>query len=240
MDSLPDDALVLDVGGWAQPDPRADWVLDIGAYESRNWYRTLGAEIPDVPERFTRETWVQADMCVLPWPFADDMFDYVICSQTLEDVRDPIGVCAEMSRVARAGYIETPPAAVELTRGIESPLWCGWRHHRWLVRDVDGELVFLAKPHHIHNPFWPSIRSPRLLRSSAAAPLAYRWSGSIPATEELVVGVDELDHVLLGIVAGSALPDARGALTRNVTRGGWRAYRAVRSTVGKRLHRARG
>jgi len=28
VETLPDDALVLDIGGWAKPFPRADWVLD--------------------------------------------------------------------------------------------------------------------------------------------------------------------------------------------------------------------
>ncbi len=32
---LSDDALVLDVGGWAAPLNRADWVIDLMPYETR-------------------------------------------------------------------------------------------------------------------------------------------------------------------------------------------------------------
>src|SRR3954449_10993879 len=102
---LPDDALVLDVGGWAKPFPRADWVLDLMPYETRGLYGTLE---PDA-ERFGPDTWVTLDMCAhMPWPFADAQFDFAICSHTLEDIRDPIWVCSELARVARAGYIEVP------------------------------------------------------------------------------------------------------------------------------------
>ena len=68
------------------------------------------------PERFGTDTWVTRDMCdPEPWPFADDVFDFAICTFTLEDIRDPVRVCAEMSRVARAGYIEVPSLLDELS-----------------------------------------------------------------------------------------------------------------------------
>jgi ubiquinone/menaquinone biosynthesis C-methylase UbiE len=47
-----------------------------------------------LPEGFTRDTWVQRDICDHePWPFEDRQFDFVVCSHTLEDVRDPVWVC---------------------------------------------------------------------------------------------------------------------------------------------------
>jgi hypothetical protein len=241
VSELSEFALVLDVGGWANPHPRADWVIDVGPWETRNWYSdALGAPRPTAPERFTRDTWIVHDVCAPgPWPLEDARFDFAICSQTLEDVRDPVKVCAELSRVARAGYVETPQAAVELTRGVESPLWCGWRHHRWLVeRDGDG-LVFLAKPHHVHNPFWPAIRSPRLLTEDAAAPLRLAWNGSLPAREEMLIDSAALDQRLLEIVARSARPDAVGAARRSVLERAWRGYRAGRAAVGGRIRSTR-
>ena len=60
---LPDSALVLDVGGWASPHPRADWVIDVGPYETRNWYETIGAPARSHEERFTADTWVVHDIC---------------------------------------------------------------------------------------------------------------------------------------------------------------------------------
>ena len=41
-------------------------------------------------------------------PFADKTFDYAICSHVLEHVERPDTVIAELTRVAKAGYIEVP------------------------------------------------------------------------------------------------------------------------------------
>src|SRR3954452_10192971 len=147
--TLPDDARVLDVGGGAAPFNRATHVLDVLAYEERG---LMGFSYGDVQERFTRETWVRRDMCDRdPWPWPDDHFDFALCVTTLEDVRDPIGVCRELSRVARAGYVEVPTPVAELIYNVEARvLWLGHEHHRWLVFAEDGELVFLHKPHSLH------------------------------------------------------------------------------------------
>src|SRR3954469_25476314 len=89
LDLLADDAVVLDVGGWAKPFARADWVIDLMPYETRGLY---GSGDQD-DERFSAATWVQHDVCARSsWPFADDQFDFAVCSHTLEDVRDPVGV----------------------------------------------------------------------------------------------------------------------------------------------------
>src|SRR3954454_24781297 len=121
--TLPDDALVLDVGGWAMPFARADWVLDLMPYETRGLY---GYEQGDrAGERFSAQRWVVRDMCDHePWPFAGDQFDFAICSHTLEDIRDPISVCRELQRVAKAGYIEVPSRVEEQARGVQGD-WVG-------------------------------------------------------------------------------------------------------------------
>lgn len=220
---------MLDVGGWARADPRADWVIDIGSYETRNYYaHRLGGASPVVRERFTRETWVQMDICTTPWPFKDAMFDYVICSQTLEDVRDPIGICVEMMRIAKAGYIETPAAAIELTRGVQSPDWCGWQHHRWLVERSDDGLVFIAKPHHIHSPFWPAIRSPGFLIAGASESLQFEWRRPFPVREEILIDAAEIDRELRRIITSSTRPDPIGAAMRQCRKGATTLYRAAR------------
>ena len=70
---VPDDALVLDIGGWAKPFPRADWVVDMKDYATRGqWGREPGEE------RFSADTWVQRDVCAAePLPFEDGQFDFV-------------------------------------------------------------------------------------------------------------------------------------------------------------------
>jgi Methyltransferase domain len=240
LDGLPDSALVLDVGGWAETHPRADWVIDIGSFETRDWYRhTLRGEggAPP-PSRVSAATWVRRDICSSDhWPFEDGMFDYVICSHTLEDVRDPIRVCEEIVRVGRAGYVETPSAATELTRGVYSPHICGWPHHRWLVeREGDG-LTFLGKPHHIHSPLWPSVRSPKLLRNEWREHLRFEWEGSFDVRELVLVDEHELDEHLLRIVHDAAQPDAVGNGVRRVLRAADTAYRSVRRFAGSARRR---
>ena len=70
-------------------------------------------------------------------PFADGVFDYVVCSHVLEHVTDPAAVIAEITRVGRAGYIEVPQAASAKILDFPSHLW-------WCRLD-GSTLVFTAK-----------------------------------------------------------------------------------------------
>lgn len=151
---LPPSSLVLDVGGWACPFNRADWVIDAEPFETRGCYRRFGG-VPSQGgeiERFSKATWVTRDICSSdPWPFSDKQFDFAICSHTLEDLRDPLRVCAELIRVAKAGYIEVPSRAQESCLGVERPRQAGLSHHRWLI-EIDGTTIsFLQKFHMIHS-----------------------------------------------------------------------------------------
>jgi hypothetical protein len=146
LEELPDDAVVLDIGAWGCPFRRADWVLDHMPYETRGLYGFDGPE----PERFDASRWIQRDICDHePLPFGDDEIDFVICSHTLEDVRDPIWVCKEIARIGKAGYIEVPSRVEEQTYGIQGD-WVGWGHHHWLVDIADNNIDFFFK-HHILN-----------------------------------------------------------------------------------------
>ena len=146
---LPDDALVIDVGGGMAAFPRANWIIDAVPFEAQGGL--LKEHDKRQPVRFTRETWVQFDLCSRQqWPFADKQFDYAICSHVLEDVRDPVWVCSEISRIAKAGYIETPSRVVEQSLGVEHPCYAGYYHHRWLVSSEQGQLQFRHKPHLLH------------------------------------------------------------------------------------------
>jgi SAM-dependent methyltransferase len=184
--ALPEDAVVLDVGGWAAPLNRADWVIDLMPFETRGALAPGGVGPP--PARFDASRWVVRDVCSHePWPFAADFFDFAVCTFTLEDLRDPIRVCEEISRVARAGYVEVPSILDELTWRNPEPSggpWLGHSHHRWLCSLQDGELVFLSKFHELHSR--PGLRvSRRRTRtlSERERVLAHFWEGSLPARE---------------------------------------------------------
>ncbi|MCW3017169.1 MAG: methylase [Solirubrobacterales bacterium] len=201
LTTTPEAARVLDVGGWAKPLPRADAVLDLLPHATRGLY---GAE-DDTPERFTEATWTQRDICDHePWPYADEAFDIAVCSHTLEDVRDPVWVCRELSRVAKAGYVEVPAPVQELTWGVHGP-WVGWTHHHWITEeetdaDARAGLRFTFKPHLLGAPG----RHLAAGTSEALPPeervIAIWWTDTLPAREQVLVGADEFDPWLAGLL----------------------------------------
>ena len=195
---VPDDALVLDIGGWARPFPRADWVVDMKDYATRGLYGQEG----DGDERFSEDTWVTRDICdAAPLPFEDDRFDFVVCSHTLEDVRDPVRVCAEIARVGKAGYIETPSRLEEQSYGVQGP-WVGWGHHRWLVDVTDGRIEFVFKHHLIHgrpSDHFPQGFEPTLTARERVETLW--WRDGFEFAERIFTEPAELDAYLADFVA---------------------------------------
>jgi hypothetical protein len=193
LQRLQPDDLVLDVGGWACPFNRAQWVLDAQPFDTRGFYATFGGLRSHGGDRewFTRETWVVRDICDhTPWPFSDKHFDFAVCSQTLEDVRDPIWVCHELIRVAKAGYIEVPSRAFESCLGVERPGQAGLSHHRWLIETSGNSLTFLQKYHMIHTD-WLFALPPRYgarLKDEAAVSSLW-WHDSFSYSEMVIHGV---------------------------------------------------
>jgi SAM-dependent methyltransferase len=191
--------VVLDVGGWAKPLARADWVIDLMPFESRGLYGRLG----DGPERFSSERWIQRDICDRdPWPFEDGQFDFVVCSHTLEDVRDPVWVCGEMQRVARAGYIEVPSRLEEQSVGVHGP-WVGWSHHRWLVELEPAGIEFVFKSGVLQGR--PELTLPAELEGTLTAAERVQtmfWEGRLEARERVFIEPAELDRYLAEGVAG--------------------------------------
>ena len=122
---VPADALVLEVGSGGNPYPRANVLLD--AYEStreRHWV-PLKADRPMVLG------------FVESLPFRDQAFDFVIASHVLEHSPQPERFLAELQRVAKAGYIETPDAFMERVNPYQD--------HRLEVTTREGRLVIRKK-----------------------------------------------------------------------------------------------
>ena len=115
---------VLEIGSGNRPRSRANVLCD--KFPADNTERAGGQ-----PLALDRRPFVVADACALP--FRSKSFDYVITSHLLEHIPDPGAFVAELTRVASAGYIETPS---ELGEAI-----FGWSFHRWRVHLDNGTLV---------------------------------------------------------------------------------------------------
>jgi hypothetical protein len=204
LERLGPDEVVLDIGGWADPFERADWVVDLMPYATRGAYRRQGwsEERPEAgPERFSERTWIQRDVCDRePLPFDDGELDFVVCSHTLEDIRDPVWVCSEMQRIARAGYIEVPSRLEEQSWGVAGE-FVGWTHHGWLIDVGEDAIEFVFKPHSIHGD--PAFYFPyefSLGLEPAERVQSLWWQGSFAFGERVLADEDETASYLAGFV----------------------------------------
>jgi hypothetical protein len=197
MELLNPASAVLDIGGWGHPFNRANYVLDCEPYETRGHYnRTFARNNPIPPiggttEFFDHSTWNQRDICEkTPFPFRDKEIDFVVCSHTLEDIRDPLWVCAEMIRVAKAGYIEVPSRIWETCRGLE-PGIAGLSHHRWLIEIEGNEIQFLPKLHRVHNWRYSLPKKVRKNLSEEQSVQWLFWEDSFTYREIVLHGVEQ-------------------------------------------------
>ncbi len=115
---------VLEIGSGNRPRKRSDVLCD--KFIADNTERSEGDDIVIDSRPF-----VIADGLALP--FKGKSFDYVITSHILEHVDDPHGFVRELTRVAKAGYIETPSELGEKT--------FGWPFHKWIVHCEADTIV---------------------------------------------------------------------------------------------------
>jgi hypothetical protein len=137
------------------------------------------------------------DMCDRePWPGPDDFFDFSICVTTLEDIRDPIWVCSELSRVSKVGYVEVPTIIAELIYSRASAC-VGMPHHRWLCEIEAGGLSFLHKAHTLNGDWRVRV----LRRWEGEMTLddhlqGLFWEGELRAHERVVIGDYPTDELI--------------------------------------------
>ena len=127
---IPAGAKVLEIGPSRFQFPRATTFVDFA--------EPIGVPLDRI---------VKCDVASEPLPFADKEFDFCYIRHGLEDMFNPFLAMTEMSRVAKAGYIETPSPIADMCRGVDgtSPRYRGYPHHRYFVWEHMGELRFVAK-----------------------------------------------------------------------------------------------
>lgn len=125
---LAPEVLVLEIGSGSHPWPRADVLVD-RFLEDHEGQRGGGAL-----HRDRRPLVIAAGERL---PFKDKAFDYVYASHVVEHATDLGAMLREMSRVARAGFIECPNPLLE--RLLDPP------QHRWYIANAGSGLLAAAK-----------------------------------------------------------------------------------------------
>lgn len=119
-------ALVLEVGAGGNPYPRANVLLDAMETTLERNEQQLISDRPLI-----------LGICE-EMPFKDKSFDYIIASHVLEHTDEPEKFLAELMRVGKAGYIETPEGWFEKM--------CPFTYHRLEVSNIGGKLLIKKKP----------------------------------------------------------------------------------------------
>ncbi|MEI8361151.1 MAG: class I SAM-dependent methyltransferase [bacterium] len=118
-------ALVLEVACGGKPYWRSNVLVDRYVHDDAERNAALVID----------RDFVVADVFKLP--FADKTFDFVIARHILEHLPNVELFIAELERVAKAGYIETPSA--------ESEEIFGWPFHIWKVSKNNEKLFIVGK-----------------------------------------------------------------------------------------------
>ncbi len=174
----PDD-LVLDVGCGAFPNEAASISCDRSLDEDR--HRTGRRTEVDRP-------FVLCDATALP--FRDGSVGFVIASHIGEHVDDPALLCSELSRVAVAGYIETPSPLADYLLDEE--------YHQWRVGGGGSSIHFSRKPAKRRLAKW----------------LTYQFYRCFYAGREMGAPTYPLPSGLAGKVVAKVLYVVRGVLNR--------------------------
>lgn len=136
---------ILDVGGSMNQhkELQIDTLLDAIRPEESKHYKS----------KLLAKNFVRLDLNTDKFPFEDNEFDFCLCTHTLEDLPYPFLAIAEISRVAKRGYIATPSFGSDITLSrVNLTNWGtgvrrvpGLAHHKWLFYVKDGVLNVVPK-----------------------------------------------------------------------------------------------
>jgi hypothetical protein len=197
------DGLVLDVGAGGCPYPRSDVLLD----------RLIGAQHRCGSPLLVDRPVVIADAQKMP--FRDKVFEFVVASHILEHMKEPHLFLDELSRVGKAGYIETPNVLFERLDPYSI--------HCLEIMSLDGRLYIRKKGRVAEDLFMQDLqihrRDPSWAKEFFGAPdlfhVRHFWHGRIDY--EVVNPGESCDWI-----DAIAAEGEEGETTNEYVSGGWR------------------
>jgi Methyltransferase domain len=132
---------VLDIGSGGYPFPHATVLTDRFLEKSPYRFESLVRD---------NKPFLLSDIHELP--FGDKGFDFVYCAHVLEVVENPLRACAEIMRVGKRGFIETPTAGKDMLFAWARNL------QKWHVVDIGTNLCFFEYSERqldgVRSPIW--------------------------------------------------------------------------------------
>lgn len=136
---------ILDIGGsmYQHDLIKVDTLVDIITPE----------EAPYGSSNLKAKHFVRLDITKEKLPFKDKTFDFVMCTQTIEDLYNPFLILDEMSRVSKRGLIVSPSMGADMEfQKIDYTDWLtgarrmpGHAHHKWLLKVENKKLILIPK-----------------------------------------------------------------------------------------------
>lgn len=108
---------------------------------------------------------------------------FVICTHTLEDIRDPKFVIGEINKLNVSVFISVPNKQTELYRGIESLNYSGYAHHRYMFtirKEQDKDVLFGLAKYPLYATLPTGIRFARPVQVSKEYELGFMFKNKIP------------------------------------------------------------
>jgi hypothetical protein len=154
-------------------------VIDIGGTAGGGWTNNIADMVIDINAQSTDKS-MSIDICdesawdvLLAHVQEHGMYDYAICTHTLEDIYNPVTALKYLPKIARRGVITMPSINTELSR-VEHLNWIGYIHHRWIFDSQDGKMLLIPKLSVLESLF-RNIRFKKSLEE-----VRFDWSDEIP------------------------------------------------------------
>jgi hypothetical protein len=156
-------------------------VIDLGGVAGGGWTNEICDLVVDINSPLDDPKAIAVDICdpdswlkLFDITKKDGLFDYAICTHTLEDIYNPILPLKFLPKIARAGIITMPSMRTELSRP-ESNDWLGYIHHRWIFDQEDGQMLLAPKL-----SFLESLVKNTVSYDPQRYEIRYEWQQGIP------------------------------------------------------------